>query len=334
MDLADLVHPKPTGGESTLKFSIYSQMGWPDDRSQSDLFKNELDQLSRAESQGYYCAWLAEHRSAQRGIGPAIHLSAANLAARTRTIRIGTAITILPFMHPLRIAEEVAMLDIVSEGRVEWSVGQSLDGDLTSEQSNEIFSEQLEIIQKAWTGNAFAHAGAFYQFDELQCFPNPVQQPGPTTYIASDNEETIKWAARMKYSIMTDPSSSVSQLEKQRRLFIEASDSADVDAGAPIIPTLRRVYVGESMQKAREEVTPGLLCDLNSDEDPEASLKLLFDQCAIVGDVAYCRDRIAELRESLGLSHLIAWQNFGNLSHEQTLASQERLITQVAPAFA
>jgi hypothetical protein len=63
-------------------------------------------------------------------------------------------------------------------------------------------------------------------------------------------------------------------------------------------------------------------------------LKFLFDECTIVGDAAYCRERVSELRERIGLEHLICWQNFGGLAHEQTMSSQKRLIEEVAPAFA
>ena len=75
-----------------MKFGVFSLMQWPEDRSQRDVFRNELDQLTVAEEQGYDAAWLAEHHFSRYGIGPAIHLTAAHLAARTTTIRIGTAL--------------------------------------------------------------------------------------------------------------------------------------------------------------------------------------------------------------------------------------------------
>lgn len=355
-----------------MKFSVFGLMQWPEDRSQREVFENELEQLSLAESQGYHCVWLAEHHFSRYGIGPAIHLFAANLAARTRTIRIGTAITILPFMHPLRVAEAVAMLDILSEGRIEWGVGRGCPGHefegfgVDIHQSHSIFHEQLDVIKKAWTGEPFAHTGEFYNFEELRCFPNPIQRPGPTIHIAALSPATIEWAAENRYPVLADPFSPVARLGENRRLYFDTAARAGIDASAVEIPTLRQVYVGETMQKAREEAAPALLgyyrslartgspggsssdplpendsCyrpvgadGLNPDKDPDGFLEFLFDACTIVGDPAYCRDRITELRETIGLAHLIAWHGFGDLSHEQTLASQERLIDEVAPAFA
>lgn len=347
-------------------------MQWPEDRSQSDVFHNELEQLTRAESQGYSCAWLAEHHFSRYGIGPAIHLTAANLAARTSTIRIGTAITILPFMHPLRVAEEVAMLDILSDGRIEWGVGRGYQGhefdgfgvDIT--ESHKIFYEQLEVIRLAWKGEPFSHQGEFYNFDELQCFPNPVQQPAPPIYIAALSPSTIEWAANNHYPVLADQFSPTERLAKNRQLYLDTALSSGYDTSSLATPTLRHVYVGESMAKAREEAAAGLLWyyrslarvgspagkahdplpenysfyrgfgedGFNPDKDPDAFLEFLFDECTIVGDAAYCRDRVTELRETIGLEHLICWQNFGDLHHEQTLASQRRLIEEVAPTFA
>ena len=131
------------------------------------------------------------------------------------------------------------------------------------------------------------------------------------------------------------------------------------------LPTLRQVYVGETNAKAREEAAPALLwyCrslarvgspggpsgaipenysfynifgeeGLNLDENTDEFLRFLFDECTIIGDEAYCRDRIAELEERIRLNYLLTWHNFGNLSHELSMASQRRFIEKVAPSFA
>ncbi|MFT5444650.1 MAG: alkanesulfonate monooxygenase SsuD [Myxococcota bacterium] len=355
-----------------MKFSVFSLMQWPGGQGQSHVFGNELEQLAAAEPQGYYGAWIAEHQVSRSGIGPAIPLSAANLAARTSTIRIGTAITILPFMHPLRTAEEAAMLDILSEGRVDWGVGRGYQGhefkgvEVDIATSHEIFFEQLEIIKKAWSGESFSHSGQFYNFSELQCFPSPIQRPGPTVYLSGSSAPTIEWAATHGYSVLADPLVSFDRLGASRKLYLEAAAkaaTAPASIAAPAVehPILRHVYVSESMSRAREEAGPALLryyraligsdapsarlhgsdsADEGFDEiastlnqDPEAFVESLLEERAIVGDAAYCIERIAELKETADLAHLIAWQNFGGLSHEQSLASQKRLIEDVAPTF-
>ena len=209
-----------------MKFGVFSLMQWPEDRSQSDVFANEITQLSLAEEQGYDTAWLAEHHFSRYGIGPSIHLTAAHLAARTSRIRIGTAVTIVPFFHPLRLAEEIAMLDLMSNGRIDWGAGRGYQGhefsgfgvDITK--SHEIFYEQLEIIQRAWSGERFSWEGEYFQFPELACLPTPVQDPHPPFWIAALSPSTIEWAAKKGYPVLTDQFSPVHRIEENRALYL------------------------------------------------------------------------------------------------------------------
>ena len=353
-----------------MKFAVFSLMQWPADRSQQQVYVNEIEQLCLAESQGYHAAWLAEHHFSRYGIGPSIHLTAAHLAARTERIRIGTAVTVLPFFHPLRLAEEIAMLDIMSGGRFDWGVGRGYQAhEFTGfgadiEQSHRVFREQLEIILRAWTGERFGYQGEFFQFPELECLPTPIQSPHPPIWIAALSPSTMEWAAENDYPMLTDQFSPVTRIEKNRVIYREAGERAGFDVSRHELPVLRQVYVGATTAKAREEAAPGLLWyyralsrvgspggpdgevpenysfyrmfgedGFNPDHDPEAFLEFLFENCTIVGDEAYCRDKIAELQERIGLDYLIAWQNFGDLSNEATLASQRRFIEKVAPAF-
>ncbi len=354
-----------------MKFAVFSLMQWAEDRSQADVYRNELEQFSVAESQGYDAAWLAEHHFSRYGIGPSIHLTAAHVAARTSRIRIGTAVTILPFFHPIRLAEEVAMLDHLSNGRIDWGVGRGyqrheFEGfgvDITK--SHLIFREQLEVVRKAWSGEPFAFDGEFFQFPELCVLPTPVQTPHPPIWVAAISPETVTWAADNRYPVLTDQFAPLFKIEENRAVYRERAKAAGLDVANTMLPTLRQIYVGESMEKAREEAAPALLWyyrtlsrvgspgkgsgavpenysfyklfgeeRLNPDADPEAFLEFLFEHCTVVGDESYCRDKIAEMQERIGLDYLISWQNFGNLSHDATLASQRRFIEKVAPAFA
>jgi len=358
-----------------VKFNVFSLMQWPPDRSQEQVYANELEQLRLAEAQGYDGAWLAEHHFSRYGIGPSIHLTAAALAARTERIRIGTAVTILPFFHPLRLAEEIAMLDIMSGGRFDWGIGRGYQGHEFAgfgadiEKSHLVFREQLEIVLRAWTGEPFSYRGEFFQIPELQCLPTPVQTPHPPIWIAALSPSTLQWAAENDYPVLTDQFSPTHRIEANRSLYREAGRAAGHDVARHECPVLRQVYVGETTAKAREQAAPGLLWyyralsrvgspggpegripenysfyrifgessqghGFDPDADPDAFLDFLFENCTIVGDEAFCRDKLSELQERIGLESLIAWQNFGDLPHEATLASQRRLIEKVAPAFA
>ena len=354
-----------------MKFAVFSLMQWPEDRSQADVVRNEIEQLCEAEEQGYDAVWLAEHHFSRYGLDSGIHLTAAHLAARTRRVRIGTAVTILPFMHPLRVAEEVALLDHLSNGRIDWGVGRGYQGHefagfgVDIAKSHLIFREQLEIVRRAWTGERFSHEGEFFRFPELQVLPTPLQQPHPPIWIAAISPSTVEWAADRGYPVLTDQFSPVQRIEESRALYTERVRKAGVDPDRLEFPTLRQVYVGETLKKAREEAAPALLWyyrslarvgspggpdgplpenysfyrmfgeeGLDPDRNREGFLKFLFDECTVIGDEAYCRDKLAELSERIRLDYLLAWQNFGGLPHEATRASQRRFVEKVAPAFA
>jgi alkanesulfonate monooxygenase SsuD/methylene tetrahydromethanopterin reductase-like flavin-dependent oxidoreductase (luciferase family) len=354
-----------------MKFGVFSLIQWPEDRTRPEVHRDELEQLSVAETQGYDSAWLAEHPFSRHGIAPSIHLTAANLAARTSRIRIGTGITLLPILHPLRLAEEVAMLDILSGGRFVWGVGRGHPGHefegfgVDISRSHAIFQEQLEIVRRALSGEPFAWEGEYFSFPELQCLPTPVQQPHPPIQVAAPSPATMEWAARQHLPVSTDPFSPLHRIEKNLAVYHAAAREAGFDAKDAELPVLRQVYVGETAARAREEAAPALLGyyralarvgspsvaggnipdtfsfhhlfgedGLDPDRDPEGFVEYLFENCTIVGDAAHCREQIAELRDRIGLDSLMTWQNFGSLSHEASMASQKRFIEEVAPAFA
>lgn len=351
-----------------MQFAVSSPMQSPGGRGEGDGFREELEQLALAEEQGFDAAWLVEHHGSRRGIGPSIHLAAAHLAARTRRIRIGAAVAVRPSFHPLRAAEEVAMLDHLSGGRVDWGVGCCSAGREPAgpgagvANSHRRFREQLEIVRRAWTGERFAFEGQFHRFPELQVLPTPVQRPHPPIFVAALSPETVAWAADHAYPVLTDQLTPVHRIEESRRTWRERAARAGLDPARVALPTLRQVYVGETFAKAREEAAPALLRHhgalarvgspggspptnpafhrifgeerLDPDRDRDAFLAYLFEHCAIVGDEAFCREKLREHRERYGLDYLIAWQSFGDLPHAATLASQRRLIEKVAPAFA
>ena len=354
-----------------MEFGVFSLMNWPQDRSQVDVYRNEMNQLCLAESQGYDQAWFAEHLFYRYGIAPSTHLNVAHLAGRTSTIRIGTAVTITPFVPPLRLAGEIAMLDILCEGRFDWGAGRgyqrhefdAMGVDISK--SHLIFREQLEICKLAWQRQEFGYQGEIFQVPEgTLSVPNPVQGDSPPVFVAALSPDTTDWAAKHHYPIMSDQFAPLESLEKVRRRFHATAAEHDFDSRAVKMPMLRQTYVGKTMKEAREKAGPALLWyyrhlasvaspaaeagqvpdnydsrryfgvgGLNPDEDPEAFLANLFENCTIIGDPAYCIDKLQEYRERCDLNHVIAWQNYGCLSHEDTLASQQRLADEVMPHF-
>ncbi|MBI3967612.1 MAG: LLM class flavin-dependent oxidoreductase, partial [Chloroflexi bacterium] len=134
---------------------------------------------------GFDQIWVAEHHFTRYGSVPSTLTFAAYVAARTKRIRIGTAVVLLPFWNPLLVAEEAAMVDILSDGRLDLGVGRGYQWheyqrfNIPMEESRGRFTESLEIIKKAWTEKAFDYEGQYFQLNGVNVLPKPLQKPHP-----------------------------------------------------------------------------------------------------------------------------------------------------------
>src|ERR1700744_5962441 len=141
-----------------MKVGILQFFGWRD-RSVplNSVYQSALERIEIMDRAGYDAVWLAEHHFSSFSVCPSVHRMGMLAAARTQRLRIGTAVSLAPFYHPLRLAEEVALLDVLSGGRVNWGAGRGFSrGEFTAfgvppEESTERFRENVEIVLRAWT---------------------------------------------------------------------------------------------------------------------------------------------------------------------------------------
>jgi len=346
---------------------VFSLMQWPQDRSAERVFGDEIAQAVEAERLGYDRAWFAEHHFSRYGIDPALHLVVANVAARTSRIRLGTAVTVLPFIPPIRAAEELATLDILSGGRIDWGVGRGYQRHefdafgIDIAESRSRFEESLEIIFRAWQDGPFEHHGTHWNFDPVDVLPKPVQQPRIPTYIAAISPDSVRWAGSNAFPLLVDQFSPFERLAEGRKIYEEAFRAAGHNGPLPEAVSLRQVFVGRTRDEARELAIPALLWYYrvlakigsparHGEELPESYeaykifsmlsgmtegteeefLDLLLNEVAIAGDAAEVTDRLTALYEA-GYPSVICWMNFGGLRHEDTTASMRRFIDDVAP---
>ena len=166
--------------------------------SQAEAFRETWHLVDQAEAWGIDCIWLGEiHFDPVRSVISASLQVASSIATRTKRLHIGTAVTVLPLNHPLRIAEELATLDHISEGRVEVGIGRS--GVVRSydtygipyAESQGRFREGLEVIRQAWKGEPFSYEGQFYRIQNATVSPTPVQRPHPPIRMAANSDETF-----------------------------------------------------------------------------------------------------------------------------------------------
>src|SRR5712691_1050650 len=175
-----------------MKFGLHYQLPCSSSQSPVQRDRDTLDQAVHAESLGFESVWPVEqHFNPNLSISPAPLLMLAALAERTRTLRLGIAIVLLPLSHPIRVAEEIATLDVISNGRVEFGIGRGLipthfaGCGLNQAESRERMLESLEMILRAWTSERLSFQGKFYHINDLSVVPKPVQQPHPPIRVAA-----------------------------------------------------------------------------------------------------------------------------------------------------
>jgi alkanesulfonate monooxygenase SsuD/methylene tetrahydromethanopterin reductase-like flavin-dependent oxidoreductase (luciferase family) len=228
--------------------------------SQATAFRDTFELADRAEALGVDCIWLGEiHFTPTRSVISASLQVAAAIATRTRRLRVGTAVQVLPLNHPLRIAEEVATLDHISEGRLELGIGRSgvvrtydVYG-VPYAESQARFREALDIIRQAWRGEPFSYTGQFYRFRDATVAPRPYQQPHPPLRMAATSEETFPAAGRLGLPIFAGlRTTELEDLRTQLALYREAWRESG-QPGAPSVYLRIPVYTATTERGATEE---------------------------------------------------------------------------------
>jgi alkanesulfonate monooxygenase SsuD/methylene tetrahydromethanopterin reductase-like flavin-dependent oxidoreductase (luciferase family) len=191
-----------------MKFSIFYEMqiADPTREREAQLFRDCLEQAVLADQLGYHCVWAVEHHGLyeySHSSAPEVFLSF--VAARTERIRVGHGITLLPhrYNHPIRIAERIAVLDILSGGRVNWGSGKSssrveqvaFENDIAT--LHDQWLEAVRMIPKMWRQDVFSHKGRFFDIAPIQVVPRPVQQPHPPMFAACTRPESAAAVGRL-----------------------------------------------------------------------------------------------------------------------------------------
>lgn len=236
-----------------MEFGSFMEFHTRQGLTQADAFKEGFAHIETAESLDLDSVWMAEsHFNPQRSVLSAPLVLGAAIAGRTSKIKIGTAVHVIPLGNPIRMAEEAATLDQVSQGRFEYGVGRSgfpgsYEGyGMAYGESRARFYEYLEIIRGAWTSDSFTFEGEFYSYDEVCLTPKPYQQPHPPFRIAATTTDTFPLLGRLGYPIFVGVRGlGASQVAEQVAQYKQAWDDAGHEG--PIDVSLRiPVYVGDT----------------------------------------------------------------------------------------
>jgi alkanesulfonate monooxygenase SsuD/methylene tetrahydromethanopterin reductase-like flavin-dependent oxidoreductase (luciferase family) len=241
-----------------MKVGVLQFFGWQD-RSipLPSIYSMALERIVIMDRAGYDAVWLAEHHFSSFSVCPSVHMMGVMAAARTERLRIGTGVSLAPFYNPLRLAEEVALLDVLSGGRVNWGAGRGFERSefkafgIAGEESAARFHETVDIVLKAWSSDKLTYQGKFFAYDGVEVLPKPLQQPHPPVWMAASSLPAIEWAAGKGFAILMDPHSSRRDLIQKRRHYAATLKGAGHREDGRVIPMARLIAIDETAEKAR-----------------------------------------------------------------------------------
>jgi alkanesulfonate monooxygenase SsuD/methylene tetrahydromethanopterin reductase-like flavin-dependent oxidoreductase (luciferase family) len=348
-----------------VKFGLFYQLPCAPDQSEAVRYNETVEQVILADEIGFDTAWLAElHFFRPFSIMPAPLIVATAIAQRTRRIRIGTGVSLLPFHHPLRLAAEAATVDILSGGRLDLGVGRGTIAvhfqgfNVSREESRERFEESLEIIQQAWTTESFSYNGKHYQVPETAVVPKPLSKPHPPLRIAANSPETAAFAGLKGYDVLvaspinpmpgffghvesyrTALANAGHQLAKRdvAALFFTHSSESVAHTRAEYEPSMMHYFrtIGEQALRGDRSQYDGSYAYLKQVRERVATMswEMVADTMAIFGSPEQCIARIEDIYRGAKINQLVCWFNpGGRIPHREVLAAMERFATKVIPA--
>ena len=317
-----------------MKFGVLQFFSWPQRRIPlPEVYQRALERIKLMDQTGYDAVWLAEHHFSTYSVCPSVHVMGMHVADITKNLRIGTGVSLAGFYHPLRLAEEVALLDQLSGGRVNWGAGRGFDPTefkafgVSPDESYDRFREHVEIVLKAWTNDRFSYNGVFNQYEDIEVLPKPLQDPMPY-WIATSSLGAIEWAAEHGHPILMSPHSShetiTDHLNRYRELLSSHDNWHDKDT-----PIARLVAIGRSEHEAEAVARSGAQWMFGSyfqsrkggnEVDPEERLAAYVSSNIVYGTSDQVVDKLIELEETIPLEYMLAaplsHRSFELLTHE------------------
>ncbi|MEM7008527.1 MAG: LLM class flavin-dependent oxidoreductase [Thermodesulfobacteriota bacterium] len=338
-----------------MKFGVgyYTMQSPPHNkRSHKELYGEMLEEISMADQMGFDSAWLSEHHFLEDGYCPSLLLTAAAIAARTNNIRIGTGVLLLPLHDPVRVAEDAAVADLISNGRLILGIGlgyreEEFSGfGRTLKQRRGRMEEGIEVLTKSWANESFSIDGKYYQLDNVNVTPKPVQQPIPI-WIGAFTEPAIRRAARIGAPLYV-PAIGVIPIVKY--LFDMHSDLLKEYGRSPDDvekPLVREMYISDkkaddAWEDIKEHVTYtakgyaswGSMVDREGNLLSDPSDPILYDIArdqSIIGTPEECVEAIKQYQEQTPADNLICRFKFPGISHEESMRSMRLFVEKVLP---
>ena len=318
-----------------------------------DAYHNSLEQIALAEKYGFDMVTTSEHHMVEdNGYFPSNMVTCAGIATRTEKMRIGTCVLLLPFYHPLAVAEDATVLDIMSRGRFVLGVGLGYRREefaafnVPFEERAARFEEALGLVRRLMTERSVTNTGPYFPMEDVTLMPRPVQKPCPPIWVAAKLPAAIRRAARMGNAWFADPVTPLKVLKERKQVYLDVLAETGKDASQVEFPLRREAYVAEESERAWEEAREPMLYNyqeyldwghLVDDEgrpvkrgaEAMENLRRRF----IVGSPDDCIRQIRRYQEELGTTSIHFRIQFPGLDHDKILNSIRLLGEEVLPHF-
>lgn len=341
-----------------MKFGVFDHL----DRRDEPLgrfYDDRLKMVAAYEAAGFYCYHTAEHHGSPLGMAPSPNVFFGIVARETKRLRFGPLVYLLPLYHPVRLVEEICMLDHLSGGRIDVGVGRGVSPhevacyDIDPKKSREIFEEALAVLIKGLTSARLEHDGVYYHVPDMPLELDPVQKPHPPMWYGAGNEHGALFSARHGMNMVTQGANERVKdlLAKYCAMWEEARDEPARVASPvkdPLYGIGRHVLIADSDDEAERLARPAYahwydaLAKLWRDHGGAPVTGMIIDNydearrvgVAVVGSPDTVRAELVAQASDIGFNYLVSQLAWGCLTHEQEMRSLDLFTAEVMPALA
>jgi len=340
-----------------VEFGTFLLLQSPSAETPDAVYRRGIEITQAAEDLGFKNMWLAEHHFSTYGYLSRPLMYAMHLANKTRSIRVGTAVIVVPLHHPLVIAEDIATADVCSGGRLDVGLGRGyqryeferLGQDLGESRTR--WEEAVDVILLALTGQPFSYDGKYYKIPETTVFPHVVQRPHPPIWVTAQSPESIETTVKRGFHLLSGGFGvPIERLREFRTIF--DAHLAEYPPKRPIlVGTQRPVYVTDNEADARavaeqarwnmrvtlslrnnyERVERGKAVPVPFANEP--STDDILEKFSVIGTPDTCIRQLRRLYDAMRIDHFNCSFWFGDLTQDQVLRSMRLFSQEVMPAF-
>lgn len=334
-----------------MKFGVFDHLD-QSGLSLGEFYENRLKLIEQYDRAGLHSYHTAEHHATPLGMSPSPSVFHSAIAQRTKRLLFGPLVYTLNLYHPIRLAEEICMLDHMSQGRFQLGVGRGISPfelkyyGTDPEHGQEMYIEAFDVIMKALTQDTLTHEGEFYQYRDVPITLHPLQKPYPPLWYGIGNPESVPWCVANKVNVLTNAPVALMKTitDRYRSAWVGAGNAAE---SMPLMGTTRHMVIAATDTEAmaigrraysrwyesfmylwvRHNATPRFATFVSSFDDLVAAGQ------AIAGSPATVRRQLAEQIEAAGVNYLLTRFAFGDLTLAESVRSLEYFVREVKPDF-